>query len=149
MRIKLNRANLMPRFSQFLGNRTINFRMFECLVTCFLRVTVSLLCRVEAVSKIQVPIYHCLIFSKGRQIVRPFDRHSNETATVRKHVTKYKHMRKWMLVFLWKFENRGIKIAPCLLNLLHQIYQFTLILYGVGVPLWCWHFWTNRPCAVH
>ena len=48
---------------------------------------------------------------KGEEIVRPFDRHSNETATVRKHVTKYKHMRKWMLVFFGKFENRGNKIA--------------------------------------
>ena len=33
----------MTGFSHFLGNITINFRMFECLVTCFLRVTVSLL----------------------------------------------------------------------------------------------------------
>ena len=48
---------------------------------------------------------------KGDEIVRPFDRHSSETATVRKHVTKYKHMRKFMLVFLGKFENRGIKIV--------------------------------------
>ena len=36
-------------------------------------------------------IYPCLIIVKGDEIVRPFDRHSNETATVRKHVTKYKH----------------------------------------------------------
>ena len=27
---------------------------------------------------------------KGDEIVRPFDRHSNETESVRKHVTKYK-----------------------------------------------------------
>ena len=47
----------------------------------------------------------------GDEIVRPFDRHSNETAAVREHVTKYKHKRKLMLVFLGKFENRGIKIA--------------------------------------
>ena len=48
---------------------------------------------------------------QGDEIVLPFDRHSNQTATVRKHVTKYKHMRKLMLVFVGKFENRGIKIA--------------------------------------
>ena len=36
--------------------------------------------------------------------------HSNETVTLRKHVTKYKHMRKWFVEFLRKFENRGIKI---------------------------------------
>ena len=77
--------------------------MFECLETCFLRVTVSLVCRLQAVSKIHVPIYPCLIISEGR-------RHNNETATVRIHVTKYKHVRKFML-FLRKFENRGIKIA--------------------------------------
>ena len=59
--IKLNRDILMPRFSHFLGNITINFLIFECLVTCFLRVTVSLLCRLQAVSKIHVPIYPFLI----------------------------------------------------------------------------------------
>ena len=48
---------------------------------------------------------------KGDEIVRPFDRHSNETAIVTKHVTKFKHMRKLMLVFLGKFASRGIKIA--------------------------------------
>ena len=29
----------------------------------------------------------------------------------RKHVTKYKDMRKWMVEFLRKIEGRGIKIA--------------------------------------
>ena len=47
---------------------------------------------------------------KGDEIVRPYERHSNETVTLRKHVTKYKHMRKWMVEFLRKIENRGIKI---------------------------------------
>ena len=111
IRIKLNRAILMPRFSYILGNSTIIFLMFECLVTCFLRVTVSLLCRLQAVSKIYVPIYPCLIISEGRRNCSTFDWHSNETATVRIHVSKYKHIRKLMLVFLGKFENRGIKIA--------------------------------------
>ena len=36
---------------------TIHFRMVLYLVTCFLRATVSLLCRLQAVSKIHVPIY--------------------------------------------------------------------------------------------
>ena len=45
---------------------------------------------------------------KGDEIVRHFHRHSNETATVWIHVNKDKHIRKWMLVFLVKFENRGI-----------------------------------------
>ena len=36
-----------------------------------------------------------------------------------------------MVEFLRKFENPGIKIAR--VNSYHQIYQFTLILYDVGV----------------
>ena len=72
---------------------------------------------------------------KGDEIVLPFDRHSNETATVRIHVTKYKHIRKWMLVFLGKFENRGVKIARVKLNSHHQKYQFTLISYDVEGPM--------------
>ena len=48
---------------------------------------------------------------KGDKIVRPCDRHSNETVTLKKHVTKYKHKQKWMVEFFGKFENRGIKIA--------------------------------------
>ena len=47
---------------------------------------------------------------KADEIIRPFDPHSNETEPARKHVTKYKHMRKFML-FLGNFENRSIKIA--------------------------------------
>ena len=47
----------------------------------------------------------------GDEIVRPCDRHGNETVTLRTHVTKYKNMRKWMVELLRKSENRGIKIA--------------------------------------
>ena len=35
---------------------------------------------------------------------------SNEIAYLRKHVTKYKHMRKWMVEFLSKSKRRGIEI---------------------------------------
>ena len=45
------------------------------------------------------------------EIVRHCDRHINETVTLMEHVTKYKHMRKLMVEFLRKFENRRIKIA--------------------------------------
>ena len=48
---------------------------------------------------------------KGDEIVGHCDRHSNETVTLRKHVTKYKQMQKWMVECLTKFENPGIKIA--------------------------------------
>ena len=40
-----------------------------------------------------------------------YNRHSNETATLRKHVTKYKNMQKLMVEFLRKFVSNGIKIA--------------------------------------
>ena len=52
-----------------------------------------------------------ILLVKGDEIVRPCDRHSNETVTLRKHVTKYKNMRKLMVEFLRKFDNSGIKIA--------------------------------------
>ena len=35
-----------------------------------------------------------ILLVKGDDIVQPCDRHSNETVTLRKHVTKYKHMQK-------------------------------------------------------
>ena len=72
----------------------------------------------------------------GDEIVSPCDRHSNETVTLRKHVTKYKNMQKWMVEFIRKFENRGIKIArvnSILTTKSINLQLFTLILYGVGV----------------
>ena len=45
----------------FLKNSTIDFRMFSYLLTCFLRVMVSLKWRLRAVSKIHVVIYPYLI----------------------------------------------------------------------------------------
>ena len=55
-----------------------------------------------------IPIY----LVKWDEIVRAFDRHSNETLYIRKYITNYKHMRKWMVEFLRKSESRGIKIDP-------------------------------------
>ena len=51
-----------------------------------------------------------------------------------------------MVEFAWKFEIRGIIIAR--VNSIRIIKSinlqlFTLIWYGVGGPLWCWHLWTN------
>ena len=40
-----------------------------------------------------------------------WDRHSNKTVTLRKYVTKYKNMQKWMVEFRRKSESRGDKIA--------------------------------------
>ena len=61
-----HRAILMPWFSNFLRNSTNHFRMFLYLVTCFLSITVSLLYRLQAVSKIHVQIYPNII-SEGRR----------------------------------------------------------------------------------
>ena len=88
IRIELTRAILMQRFSNFQRNSTIHFCMFLYLVTYFRGVTVSLLCRLQAVSKIHVPIYPYLI-SEGRWNCSTLWPHSNETATLRKHVPEY------------------------------------------------------------
>ena len=47
-------------------------------------------------------------------------------------------MRKWIVEFLIKFENLGIKIArvnTILITKSLNLQLFTLILYGVGGPL--------------
>ena len=80
-------------------------------VRCFLRVAVSLLCRIQAVSKRNVPIYPYLTVVKEDEIVRTCDWHSNETVILMKQVTKNKSMRKWMVEFLRKSESRGDEIA--------------------------------------
>ena len=48
MRIELTREFLSSRLSDFQRNSIIHFRMFLSLVTCFLSVAVSLLCRSQA-----------------------------------------------------------------------------------------------------
>ena len=73
---------------------------------------------------------------KGDEIVRPCGRHSHETVTLRKHVTKYKSMRTWIVEFHREFENRGIEICrvnSILITKSINLQLFTLILYGVGV----------------
>ena len=75
---------------------------------------------------------------KGDEIVRPCDRHSNETVNLRKHVSKYKNMRKWIVEFIKKIENRGIKISRVHsidITKSNNLQLFTLISYGVGGPL--------------
>ena len=64
--IELTQAILLLRFSTFLRIPIIYFGMFLYLVICFLRVAVSLLCRLQAVSKKHVPMYSYLI-SEGRR----------------------------------------------------------------------------------
>ena len=85
----------------------------------FLRVTVSLLCRLQAASKIHVPIYPYLISEGRRNCSILIVTGTAEAVTLRKHVTKYKHMNKWMVENL---RNRGIEIARinliCITNLI-------------------------------
>ena len=65
---------------------------------------------------------------KGDEIVRPCDRHSNETVTLKKHVTKYKNMRKRMVEFLRKFKNEALKLLELtrFLSLNQSIYSYLL-----------------------
>ena len=116
--------------------------MFLYLVTCFLRATVLLQCRLKAESKIHVPIYPYLTIVKGDEIVRPCDRRSNGIATLRKHVTKCKHMWKWMVDFFRMPENRGIKITLVnSIRITKSIYVNFVRRFG-SVS-------NNRPSAVH
>ena len=75
---------------------------------------------------------------KGDEIVKHCDRHINETVTLRKHITKYKNMRKLMVEFHGKFKNRGIKIAlvnSIIITKSINLQLFTLILCCVVGPL--------------
>ena len=140
VKIELTRAILMPRFSNFLRNSTIYFCMFLYLKTCFVRVTVSLLFQLQSVSKIHVPFYPYLISERRRNcsILWPAQQSRSQEISgninLRKHVTKYKTIRKRMVEFLKKFENRGIKIARVNSILITKIYQFTVIYFFV--PCW-------------
>ena len=72
---------------------------------------------------------------KRDEIVRPYVRHSYETVTRRKHVTKYKNMLKWMVEILRKFENPGDKIAR--LNSILITKSIDLELFTVLFPVRC------------
>ena len=132
IRIKLNRAILMPRFSHFLGNITINFRMFECLVTRFLRVTVSLLCRLQAVPKIHVPIYPCLIISEERRNCSTFWSAQQRNRDCQDTYYQYKHIRKWILVYF----SENLKIVVLKLLKLTQLTSPKISIYFNFVWRW-------------
>ena len=55
--------------------------------------------------------------------------------TLRKHVTKYKNMRKWMVEFLRKFENRAIKSGRDKSILITKINRFTIFYFNFTL---CW-----------
>ena len=66
---------------------------------------------------------------KGDEIVRPCDRHRNPDSQG-KHIIKYKNIRKWMVEFLRKFENRAIKSGRDNSILITKIYKFTVIYFN-------------------
>ena len=60
---------------------------------------------------------------------------SNKTATLRKDVSKYKNMRKWIIEFLRKVENRSIKsarVSSIFVTKYVNLQVFTLIFYCLG-----------------
>ena len=113
----------------------------ESKLTCFLRVKAS---DYAGYKQNQSYMFQFIPnqLETGDEIVRPCDRHTNETVTLRKYVTKHEKTRKWMVEFLRKFENCVIKIArdnSILITKSINLQLFTLIFYGVGGPLW-WRF---------
>ena len=95
MRILLTRAILLPQLSDLLRNSPISCSIFLYLVTSFLRVAVSFLCGLQ---------------EKGNEIVIDCDWHSNETVTLRKHVTENKNMRNQWSNFLGNLRVVAIKL---------------------------------------
>ena len=122
--IELTRVFLMPWLSNFLRCSTINLYMFLYLV-CFRVTTVTVLlpCRLEAVSKIHVPIYPNLI-SEGSWnfsilgLAQQRNRDSQETW--------FHHEKKdfWISQKI-KFQNHGIKIAR--VNTIHITKRLNLL----------------------
>ena len=138
-RIELTRAILMPRFSNFLRNSTLHFGMFLYLVTCYLRGTVSLLWRLQAVPKIHVPIYPSLIREGKRNCstLWPAQQRSRDSQETCYQILIHAKMDSRISA---SFENRGFKITR--VNSIHiaKSINITLILYSVVGPLWCWQF---------
>ena len=127
IRIELTREILMPWFSNFHRNSIINSRMLLYLVTFFPRVTVSLLCRLQDVSKIHFPIYPCLI-NEGRRNCSTLCSAQQRNCNSQEKCYHYKNKLK----FLRKFVNRGIKIARV---------NSILITKSINLHLFIW-FWT-------
>ena len=67
IRIALTKAFFRPGFSNFLIKLTVHFCMFLYLLTHYLRVTVLLLCQLQVVSKLHVPICPYLISEKRQK----------------------------------------------------------------------------------
>ena len=115
--------------------------MFLYLETCFLRVTVSLLCRLQALSKIRVPIYPYLIIEGRRNCSALWPAQQRNRVFQETCYRIWKHAKMEARIFQ-KNENRGIKITwvnSILITKSINLQLFTLILYVVMGPLWWWH----------
>ena len=118
--------------------------MFLYLVTCLLRVTVSVLCRSQGPT-VSSPFTNSIGINCNMCIFdTQCEGHSNKTVTHRKHVTKYKNKLKWMVKFLRKSASRGGRIA--LVNSIRTKYinllQFCVVLGSVVIE-------EDFPCTVH
>ena len=141
IRIELTRAILMRRFSNLLRNSIINFRMFLYLETCFLRVTDSLLCRSQALSKIHVSIYPYLINEWRRNYLTLWPA-QQWNCNSRNELPNIKTCENWLSNFsenLWIIALKLLLLTWFLSPKSINLQLFTLILFGVGGPLWCWH----------
>ena len=134
----------MPGFWYVLGNRTINFRMFECLVTCFLIVTASLLCRLQAVWKTHFPIYPCLIISEGRRNCSTFISEQQRNRDCQETLPNINKCENWC----WYF-SENLRIVALTLLELTKFASPNLSIYFNFV--WCWGsvvmltFWNYPP----
>ena len=104
------------KFSQKFDHSFSHVFIFIYLVTCFQIVTVSLLCRLQG-KAISSPCTNRGINNIGTYIFNTAcNRHSNETMTLRKHVTKYININTWENGWSNISEN-FIKVALKLLEL--------------------------------
>ena len=182
---RVNSSNFNAMNTKFSEKFHRPFRMFLTLVTCFLRVTVSLLWKSSCIKDTSSNLSHlpnlsCLILS----CLPPFSKcwewilHEKPQASILLEVdlSVCPESSNYYLLFsevsrncstLWPAQQRNrdsqetcyqyisytcvngwsnfsenllIVALNCssLHDLHHQIYQFTLILYRVGCPLWCW-----------
>ena len=126
-------SNFNATIHKFSENFDHPFSHFLYLETFSLRVTVSLICRLQAVSEIHFSICPHLIREEGRNCSTLWPAQQRKSDS-QEHVTKYKNMRKWMVRFLIKFDNRGIEISR--VNSILITKSFNIVIYFNFV--WCW-----------
>ena len=130
----------MQWFWNFLKKLIIHFRMFLYLETFFLRVAVSLLCRLQEVPSYMFQFIPIKLV-KGDEIVRPFDWTASKPWLSGNLLQNLKTCENWgefsenLRIVQLKLVGITRFLSPKSTNL--QL--FTLILYCVGGQLWCWN----------